>query len=309
MLKLTKEHRQPRKAAKPKQPPPPSPPPPPIVAPRQPVIRRQMGMEVLDQEGGVSQEIPRPFYPGFLSALPGLQQNNDLKKELVPIYKILEESVRVSLCPSFKHTPPTHACLLFLFLLSSTWKLLNLSFVYYSLPVRSLCCVFRLYLSPCFSSVMVLSITSCLFSFFTIKLLTWESRQVFYWICLLSPRLLLVQTSWYKHSTLWHSHMWNPSWVFSAEFEGRFFVGSGWVWGRVVCVNGQEKLGEKLQKQEEEELRKVKQLAQELQEKQFWCVCSPSLWIMCSFFEPCGHCTNAVGVCHGQECGSVLRVI
>ncbi len=151
MLKLTKEHRQPRKAAKPKQPPPP-----PIVAPRQPVIRRQMGMEVLDQEGGVSQEIPRPFYPGFLSALPGLQQNNDLKKELVPIYKILEESVRVSLCPSFKHTPPTHACLLFLFLLSSTWKLLNLSFVYYSLPVRSLCCVFRLYLSPCFSPLVSL---------------------------------------------------------------------------------------------------------------------------------------------------------
>ncbi|KAH8968146.1 hypothetical protein BDL97_03G114500 [Sphagnum fallax] len=95
MLKLTKEHRQPRKAAKPKQPPPPSPPPPPIVAPRQPVIRRQMGMEVLDQEGGVSQEIPRPFYPGFLSALPGLQQNNDLKKELVPIYKILEESEKL----------------------------------------------------------------------------------------------------------------------------------------------------------------------------------------------------------------------
>ncbi|CAK9221975.1 unnamed protein product [Sphagnum jensenii] len=89
MLKLTKEHRQPRKAAKPKQPPPP------IVAPRQPVIRRQMGMEVLDQEGGVSQEIPRPFYPGFLSALPGLQQNNDLKKELVPIYKILEESEKL----------------------------------------------------------------------------------------------------------------------------------------------------------------------------------------------------------------------
>jgi hypothetical protein len=53
----------------------------------------------------------------------------------------------------------------------------------------------------------------------------------------------------------------------------------------------------------------VKQLAQELQEKQFWCVCSPSLWIMCSFFEPCAHCTNAVGVCHGQECGSVLRLI
>jgi hypothetical protein len=110
MLKLTKEHRQPRKAAKPKQPPPPSPPPPPpIVAPRQPVIRRQMGMEVLDQEEGVSQDIPRPFYPGFLSALPGLQQNNDLKKELVPIYKILEESVRFSLCPSFKHT--TNSCM------------------------------------------------------------------------------------------------------------------------------------------------------------------------------------------------------
>ncbi|KAH9568997.1 hypothetical protein CY35_03G108800 [Sphagnum magellanicum] len=95
MLKLTKEHRQPRKAAKPKQPPPPSSPPPPIVAPRQPVIRRQMGREVLDQEEGVSQEIPRPFYPGFLSALPGLQQNNDLKKELVPIYKILEESEKL----------------------------------------------------------------------------------------------------------------------------------------------------------------------------------------------------------------------
>lgn len=34
----------------------------------------------------------------------------------------------------------------------------------------------------------------------------------------------------------------------------------------------QEKLGEKLQKQEEKELEKVKQLAQDLQDKQFRCV-------------------------------------
>jgi hypothetical protein len=81
-----------------------------------------------------------------------------------------------------------------------------------------------LYLSPCFSSVMVLSITSCLFFFSTIKLLTSESPQVFCWICLLSPRLLLVQTSSGWHSTLWHSNIWNPSWVFSAEFEGRFLL-------------------------------------------------------------------------------------
>lgn len=39
----------------------------------------------------------------------------------------------------------------------------------------------------------------------------------------------------------------------------------------------QERMGEKLQKQEEQEIQKVKQLAQELEDKQFRYVCIPLL--------------------------------
>ena len=55
----------------------------------------------------------------------------------------------------------------------------------------------------------------------------------------------------------------------------------------------QEKLGEKLQKQEEKELEKVKQLVQDLQDKQFRCVqlitiiclCNEQIYVLCHAFD------------------------
>lgn len=78
MLKLTKEHNASTKPAKTKRP-----------------SAQQRRQQESEDEVDASQGYPKPYYPGFLSALPGLQQTTDPKKDLVPIYKILEETVSV----------------------------------------------------------------------------------------------------------------------------------------------------------------------------------------------------------------------
>lgn len=87
MLKLTKDSQPSKEGVKPKRP-----------AQRAPARRPRLEVPA-ETRGSGSLDIPKPFYPPFLSSLPGMHESTDHKKDLVPIYKVLEETVSTDWFP------------------------------------------------------------------------------------------------------------------------------------------------------------------------------------------------------------------
>lgn len=87
MLKLTKDSQPSKEGVKPKRP-----------AQRAPARRPRLEVPA-ETRGSGSLDIPKPFYPPFLSSLPGMHESTDHKKDLVPIYKVLEETVSTNWFP------------------------------------------------------------------------------------------------------------------------------------------------------------------------------------------------------------------